>query len=547
LISGIGRAVLAAIAALGASVVFAANAGASIAPHVTLTQSGLGFTTSAGATSALGADLSFTPSAGDSVKDFLLELPPGLLGDAALDGGACVTGASLTAACSLGSATIDGSQTDGMYLVRAPAPGDFAGVAVGEAGQAPLLTAGISMRGASSPLGVGLDIAAAGIPPGVGDLDVTFSALRMPDRCPSTPARVMLVADSQLSATKQTTSAPLQVTNCSALQAAYQPRYQVVARKDAHDSGVAVESLITEGAGEETTGAITLAIPSDLRPNAIAAAADLCLNASLSSCQAVGTATATSPLLAGALAGQVYLTQSLLSPELTVDFPSVGLVMSGTVSITNETVAFAGVPDFPLTRLGISLSGGSNALFFTSCAPSSDTAKAKFVDQNGDKTVNVSAAFTIGGCARVGRGGGGTGGTTHGKPTASRKSLSGLSKGKAMLSFRLSAGSHAPALRSVTVKLPPGLSFVGARLRRRVTIAGAKLRSANLIHGRLVLTLKKAAASFTVRLAPAAIRVSRSLERKAKRHRIRSLAVDLWVVNAANRRTALTMTFHHPG
>src|SRR6185437_16665664 len=90
-------------AVAGAMAVMAPTAGASIsAVKVALSPA----TATAGSTGNLGTDITFSPSSGDSAKDLTLQLPPGLLANAAIDGGACLKATAPLAACQVGSGTV---------------------------------------------------------------------------------------------------------------------------------------------------------------------------------------------------------------------------------------------------------------------------------------------------------------------------------------------------------------------------------------------------------------------------------------------------------
>ena len=67
--------------------VLAPTAWASITPTMALDQSG---GTAAGSTANLGVDLKFAPTGTDSPDHMTLLLPPGLLANASIDGGACL-------------------------------------------------------------------------------------------------------------------------------------------------------------------------------------------------------------------------------------------------------------------------------------------------------------------------------------------------------------------------------------------------------------------------------------------------------------------------
>src|SRR6202007_2123102 len=98
------RSALAGALAVAFITMLAPAAGASITPTITLDQSG---GTAAGQTANLGVDLKFAPTASDSPDDLTLNLPPGLLANASIDGGACLQSADLNdSACQVGSGIV---------------------------------------------------------------------------------------------------------------------------------------------------------------------------------------------------------------------------------------------------------------------------------------------------------------------------------------------------------------------------------------------------------------------------------------------------------
>ena len=186
----------------------AGPASAAVAPTVTVTQT----STKAGASANVSLDIKFNPTGSDSPKNLAVALPAGLLANAAIDGGACLKTTTLTSACQVGSGTATASPIVlGMpvgslsipisfYLVPPPATGDLAGVQavanfLGTSNLGP--PAAVTVRGSSDPAGVGLDEAFTNLPDtfngvqiAVDELTSTFSGLRLPASCPSTPASV---------------------------------------------------------------------------------------------------------------------------------------------------------------------------------------------------------------------------------------------------------------------------------------------------------------------------------------------------------------------
>ena len=127
--------------AVVSSLVLAAAAQASITPSVSLDQSA---GKAAGSTANLGLDLKFTNTGTDSAHNLTINLPPGLLANASINGGSCLktTNTSGTA-CEVGSGTVTAIRTSlvlglpagiqvpvTFYLVPPPKAGDLAGLTV---------------------------------------------------------------------------------------------------------------------------------------------------------------------------------------------------------------------------------------------------------------------------------------------------------------------------------------------------------------------------------------------------------------------------------
>ena len=97
-----------------------------------------------------------------------------------------------------------------------------------------------------------------------------------------------------------------------------------------------------------------------------------------------------------------------------------------------------------------------------------------------------------------------------GPPTLFGGSVAGLHKGKPVVKFRLRSGSNgAHKLRSFKVKLPAGLAFVGAQLRKGVKVTGGGKVTEKLSGGQLVVTLGSPASAVTVSISSPAVKVTR--------------------------------------
>jgi hypothetical protein len=561
------RLVLSGALACAAMAALAPGAGASVTPTMTLDQSA---GTAAGSFTNLGVDLKFSPAGGDSPKQLTLALPPGLLANASINGGACLVTADLTdSACEVGTGVVSANvlgtipiQAQVTFdLVPPPAPGDLAGLAVNSNGSQIGSTADVKVRPSGDPAGVGVTINLAvpnslvGTPIAITEINSTFEGLRYPTTCPATPLSFGVTVDSYNDPTLHTLSAPLSVTGCSALS--YAPRFGVTAARDHADQQVSLSTTVTESATDAPSRSVSLALPTATLTPSIQAVGALCPNLGSGSCTPVGSVTATSPLYPSTLTGQAYLTGSILGLSLTLAFPApFPLTLTGAVDLAKNATTFTGLPDIPLTNLTVSLSGGPRAVFGTTCKSPSGTATATLTNQNGDTTVAVPAEFTISGCSARGggkRGGHGPGG--HGTSRTSKvknAAIAGLSTGRPSLRLTVTTPNGSPALRRLTVGLPRGLSFAPRRAGKRlvftgVHVSGGRVASLSLSHGRLVLVLRTAAASFTVSAGSPSVKESSALKAAAAAHTITRLVLTVITSNTAGQQATLRVQFNHPG
>ncbi len=551
---------------LGA-LVSATAASAQITPSASSTSTAA---VTAGATGNLGLTLKFAPTDNDTPKDVTLSLPPGLLANAAIDDGGCLQTTDIeTSTCQVGSGTVDAvldgaipvPTNVGFFLVPPPSPDDLAGLAVAAAGQQIGTTAPIVIRPSGDPDGVGVSIdlvlpnTLEGQTLSITEIDSTFTGLRFPTTCPSTPANVTIAANSYADATVKSSQTPLPVTGCSSL--AYQPKYSLTVTRDSGDRVVKVSTTITQGTTESPSSSIVLAFPSNVIAPSLGGLSNLCGTGSVSGCTPVGSVTAASPLYPKPLVGKAYLTgqsTNISGLTLTLVFPPpFPLTLVGKVDLVNVAATFSGLPDIPLTNLGVTLNGGANGLFASLCAPRSGTSTATLTDQNGDKTTTDPAGFSVSGCPGKASGAGGSGSAGHrgsrggsakvGKPKIVDATIAGLAAGKPALSFTADVGPSAPRLRSVTVVLPQGLSVVTRRGHGKRTLGvgltGAKLKSATLSHGRLVIKARQAARRLSIRLMR--LRESASLKAKVKANLLKRLRLEVVVDNVKGQRTTASV------
>jgi hypothetical protein len=133
-------------------------------------------------------------------------------------------------------------------------------------------------------------------------------------------------------------------------------------------------------------------------------------------------------------------------------------------------------------------------------------------------------------------------------PTASRVSLTGVSKRKAKLKFTVGAGGNAPAFKSIAVKLPKGLSFARSSktLLKGILVKGANGKKIKVKvkvgRGVLTITLAKSTRKATFTIANPAISVSAALAKKVKKHKVRALNIGVTVTDISHRVTPLTFS-----
>jgi hypothetical protein len=534
----------------GAALFAPAGAWASTTPTLSLDQSA---GTTAGSTANLGMNLTFSDSSGDSPEDMSITLPPGLLANADIDGGACLTTADLTDTnCQVGTGTVTADALGVVPLtvpvtfdlVPPPTAGDLAGVVVNDDGTQIGATADVKVRPSADISGVGLTLdfvlpnSLDGAPIMITNIDSTFDGLRYPTSCPSTPAKVGVSVNSYDDSTSRSVSAPLSVTGCSSLQ--YAPRLAVSVAKDSTDREVALTTEITQAADEAPTGSLTLGFAGEAVGLNLASIKALCLNVASGACTPVGVATATSPLYPAPLTANAYLTGSVEGLTLTLTFPApFPLTLIGKVDLQNVTTTFSGMPDIPLTNLSLKLDGGGEALFATNCRPASGIVTAAMTDQNGDKTVDSNDSYTVKGCSASTNSP--TAVSSDNTPTFSGGSVNKTKAKRLSLSFKLGVGKHGSKLSALTVELPRGLRFVrrGSGKHPKITgvaVRGAKVRSFKLSRGHLVITLKKSVGALSVKITATALSESSSLLAKLRAGKVKSLRLVVVASNAKHRR-----------
>jgi hypothetical protein len=181
-----------------------------------------------------------------------------------------------------------------------------------------------------------------------------------------------------------------------------------------------------------------------------------------------------------------------------------------------------------------------------SCSPPSGTATSSLISQSGAHAA-ASAPFTVAGCTSTPGGTGSPGPTPSptGRAGLISGALTGLASGHPVLSFKLTAGKNAK-LKSFTVKLPRGLSFVRHRVHGRlkllgVAIKGAKVKSLSLKHGVLLVTLRAPVNTLSAKIGSRGLKESSALKSAARLHKLKRLQLTVVVANTAGQHVTSTL------
>jgi hypothetical protein len=173
----------------------------------------------------------------------------------------------------------------------------------------------------------------------------------------------------------QVLSSPFTVGECGAL--AFKPSLTAIAGgKPTRANGANIEVNISQGAGQANLKQVTTVLPKQL-PVRQSTLTKACPAATFAAgpppggCKSeskVGTATATTPVLAGKLTGSAYLVshgnEAFPNLDLVMQGDGVTVVLVGHTNITNSiiTTSFESLPDVPVSSFSLYLPSASNSL-----------------------------------------------------------------------------------------------------------------------------------------------------------------------------------------
>jgi hypothetical protein len=246
-----------------------------------------------------------------------------------------------------------------------------------------------------------MDLTLDGVVPNSGGK--TF--MRNPTSC--TDHVVTFNADSYSSTTATPVQSHFTPNNCGALD--FSPGFAAeVGGPGQTTNGVPTTASTSILQDDDEAGLLNavVKVPSDFNPNSALFFAAACDQASFAAgnCPAntvVGLATAASPLLSQPLIGNVELVQGAGTfPNLGLDLKGqLHLLLQGTTAINPNTVTFNGLPDIPIARFQLTFTNPPALLGTTRdiCVPPVPVFHADFTGYNG-KTASVDAPATVDGC-----------------------------------------------------------------------------------------------------------------------------------------------------
>ena len=385
-------------------------------------------TTQAGAQPDLHINTTFNSSGTDSVNNATLSLAPGLLANptVAQQCGPIQFTLNLCPSGSwIGTGTVTGNVPVPFVGFNLPLPANLFMVAPGNSGVARIGLIvnifGIPFESALAPVNVrtllgntGLDIDFAGLPNSWNGLPLVIDGMnltifgkvngqqftRNPTSCAPATSRLAAISYQNASATP-TASSTFTPTGCSSL--GYSPSITAAAALDPSDAGVSYTTVIKQNVNDAETKTISVTTPPSLSPS-IQAAANGCTATDLTTCPAIGSATATTPFLSQPLTGKIVLIShsgALPTPSIVFTSP-VALTINGTDTLGGSplalTATFDNLPDIPLTNLTVTFNGGQGSLFLAHasalCTPPQPTVATGTSWGGQSGTVTVPTAVT---------------------------------------------------------------------------------------------------------------------------------------------------------
>jgi hypothetical protein len=416
---------------------------------------------------------------------------------------------------------------------------------------------------------------------------------RNPTSCSAATSSIV-VNSYNAQTTNVTSNSSFTPTGCSSLP--FAPTVTGTVSKDSGDSGIAMTATITSAYNQADSQSINMVFPFSASPNLGALLADECTPATTgnpwAACPVVGTATVKTPLLSQTLNANIYLQQHTNAlPTLEIVLPApFNITLTGTPVLTGSSVQalVANVPDIPITNLSLDLPGGSKSLFLagvhlcsqsqsfggtftawsgataspsatatvtgcpttttttsTTTPTTTTTTTSSATSTGGAKTLTATqeeSAGTAGSSSRsAARAAGGSGGASHlAARSTGQLSVSGLQGASPKLFVAVGGGKRTSAIRSVTLRLPPGFDVAAGLLARglRVAVDGHSVAASTRVQRRLLtVSFVRTGRVVFITLRAPALRLSPEARARGGRR----LALTATVVCASGRPTTLRL------
>jgi hypothetical protein len=429
------------------------------------------------------------------LQDAKVSLPPGLTGRLP-NVPACEVDAARAAACP--DASLVGSAQ--VAVGTGPAPlklpgkvyltkgfdGGIAGLAVVVNTKVPALDLGtvVVMNKLMLRADTGIDVQTTalpqtlqGIPTVYQAIDLTIDRPGFMQNATSCAAQTVHAGFTAVGGATATATAPYQATGCDKL--AFAPKLAAkygTSGQTAKGSHPPLDVTITQADGQAAMSKTVVSLPAGLSVD-LKNLKSVCTDAQLGAgaCPAaskIGTVSAVTPLLPGALSGGVYLLQGAKPGALPGIALDLGLIrLKGTVALgTRLVTTFDGIPDVPLNKLTLNLSGGPKGALTTTtgvCA-GSPTVEAQYGAHSG-ATGKETVKATVAGC-----------GVSAESGLSVKGRLAGLKRKRPSLSLTVSS---AKALKGVRLKLPSTLKLSSSKALKkssRVLLGGKRYKKTSV-------------------------------------------------------------------
>jgi hypothetical protein len=333
-----------------------------------------------------------------------------------------------------------------------------------------------------------------GIPTAYRSIDLTIDRKGFMQNATSCAPKPLQGTFTAVGGTTATAEAPYQATGCDKLP--FKPKLTAsvgspgeVAKGKHPDLKVTIEQAEGQAAMSKTVVSLPDGIGVDLKNLKSVCTDDQLQSGTCPAASKIGGVTAETPLLPTRLAGGVYLIQGAAKGGLPGIALDLGLLrLKGTVALGRRLVTtFDSVPDVPLRRLVLNLSGGPKAVLATSkgLCDQEPTVQAAYTAHSG-ATGGETVKATVIGCA----------------PLSGTGELYGVAKKRPTLRLTLAATSP---LRELRVKLPSTLKVASARSIKksgRLVMAGRKPKGSSVSwsKGRVVFKAPKGKTARAVQL-----------------------------------------------